>query len=86
MTDTNGRLCLGRPAVYQIEVQGRLTEVWSDWFDDMAVTVEDGKNWTVTMLVGALADQAALHGVLARIRDLGLPLLLVRYVESAEEG
>ena len=75
-------LCLNRSATYRIKVQGRLDRSWSDQFADMAVTVEcvdDG--WAITTLSGAVADQAALHGVLARIRDLGLPLLSVECLE-----
>ena len=78
----NRPLCLNRPATYQIKVQGRLDTCWSDQFADLAVTVEcvaDG--WAITTLSGAVADQAALHGVLTRIRDLGLPLLLVQCLE-----
>lgn len=72
-------------AIYQIKVQGRLGENWSAWFDGMAVTVEkSGHHTTITTLTGPVADQAALHGVLSRIRDLGLPLLLVQ-AECVEE-
>jgi len=72
-----------KPVVYQIEVQGRLDETWSTWFDGMAVTVgKSGSHKTVTTLAGPVTDQAALHGILSRIRDLGLPLLSVQRLEK----
>mgnify|MGYP003565769374 CR=1 FL=1 len=71
------------PATYRIEIQGRLDESWSFWFDDMAITIESGDGATiVTVLSGTVADQVALHGVLARVRDLGLPLLSVQRIEE----
>jgi hypothetical protein len=64
-------------------VEGRLGESWSDQFADMAITVETvTEGLAITTLSGAVADQAALHGVLVRIRDLGLPLLLVQRQET----
>ena len=64
--------------VYRIRVKGHLDPSWSDWFDGLTVTnVEDG----TTTMTGVLVDQAALHGLLARIRDLALPLVLVEWVE-----
>ena len=63
-------------------MQGRLDETWSDWFNNMTVTVESNDDHvTITTLTGSVADQAALHGLLARIRDLGLPLLAVQHLE-----
>ena len=63
---------------YRIHVDGHLDETWSDWFGGLAIQhQEDG----TTLLLGSLADQAALHGVLARIRDLALPLLSVHRID-----
>jgi hypothetical protein len=68
-------------AIYQIKVRGRLGETWSAWFDGMTITVEKCEHRaTITTLAGPVADQAALHGILSRIRDLGLPLLLVQHM------
>ncbi len=60
--------------VYEIRVGGQLDEGWSEWFDGLAITHEAEGD---TLLEGELADQAALHGVLAKVRDLGLRLLAV---------
>lgn len=69
---------LGGPATYRIEVEGRLDDSWSSGFDGMTLAVEQGEDGaTVTTLTGTVPDQPALHGLLARIRDLGLSLLLV---------
>jgi hypothetical protein len=65
------------PGRYEIRLKGHLDDRWADWFEGLTFTHEsDG----TTLLEGPLTDQAALHGVLNRIRDLGLPILLVRCV------
>ena len=59
---------------YEIRLQGHLAARWADWFDGLTLTHEiDG----TTVLRGSVTDQAALHGLLARVRDLGLPLIAV---------
>ena len=66
-------------AVYEIRVVGNLDLRWSDWFDGFSITpVGEGE----TLLIGTVADQAALHGLLHKIRDLGLPLLSVQRLEG----
>jgi hypothetical protein len=60
--------------IYHIRVKGNLDEKWADWFDGFVMT---SRNSGETLLSGAATDQAALHGVLGKIRSLGLPLLLV---------
>jgi hypothetical protein len=63
---------------YEIRVKGRLEPRWAAWFDGMTLTTgEDG----ITCIHGAVADQAALHGLLAKLRDVGLPLISVRNAE-----
>jgi hypothetical protein len=68
------------PARYEIRVDGVLDDRWADWFGGLQVT-SDG---TQTVILGLLADQPALHGVLAKIRDLGLCLISVRQVGPGE--
>jgi hypothetical protein len=78
-------LRLGQPAKYQIKIQGHLSQGWSDWFDGMVVSIErNGEGASTTNLTGTVADQPALHGLLARIRDLGLPLLLVKHLDDRD--
>jgi hypothetical protein len=67
----------GLPA-YEIRVTGRLDARWEAWFDGLEVTLDGGD----TLLTGPVMDQAALHGLLHRVRDLGLPLVSVTRVES----
>lgn len=62
---------------YRITVKGRLDQSWSSWFDNMALSFADGE----TTISGEVADQAALHGLLAKVRDLGLTLIDVHRVE-----
>ena len=69
------------PTDYEIIVKGHLGSYWSAWFEGLRITYEpDG----TSTLAGPLADQAALHGVLIKIRDLGLPLLAVATVAADE--
>ena len=67
------------PARYRIRIRGHLDPAWSTWFDSLTVT--QAENGT-TDLVGPLADQAALFGLLARLRDLGATLLLVEHLAA----
>ena len=63
-----------QPKVYQIRIRGHLGRRWTDWFEGLTVTLEEDGN---TLLNGPVVDQSALHGILKRVRDLGMPLLLV---------
>ena len=70
------------PVVYEIRVRGVLDTEWSDWFDRMTVSPQEVGD---TVLVGPVRDQSALHGILAKIRDLGLPLLWLSRRESSAD-
>ena len=60
--------------VYQIRIKGHLGRQWTDWFEGLTITLEDSGE---TLLTGAVVDQAALYGLLRKVRDLGMPLLSV---------
>jgi len=64
----------GAPSRYAIRIKGHLDDRWADWFEGMTLTREDNDT---TLLTGPVVDQAALHGMLKRVRDLGTPLLSV---------
>jgi hypothetical protein len=70
-----------RPAVYQLRIAGMLDQHWSPWFGALTVTHEDDD---CTSLTGAVVDQAELHGLLAKIRDLGVTLISDTVVNPAE--
>jgi hypothetical protein len=71
----------GQPVVYQIRIGGHLGSEWTDWFGGLAITLEDDGD---TLLTGPVVDQAALHGLLRRVRDLGIPLVSVSPVEHGQ--
>jgi hypothetical protein len=67
--------------IYQIRIKGHLVREWTDWFEGLTITLgEDGD----TLLTGPVIDQAALHGLLKKVRDLGLPLVSVVPVQLDE--
>ena len=70
-----------QPAVYQLRVAGLLDQHWSAWFGGLTVTHEDDGS---TSLTGAVTDQAELHGLLTKIRDLGVTLISVTVVDPAQ--
>jgi hypothetical protein len=69
------------PTVYQIRIKGHLDQGWSDWFDGLTIAFDDNGD---TLVSGPVADQAALHGLLKKVRDLGMPLLSVTCVEDSK--
>jgi hypothetical protein len=68
----------GQPLVYQIRIKGHLDRQWTDWFGGLTITLEDNGE---TLLTGPVVDQAALHGVLKKVRDVAMPLLSVNRVK-----
>jgi hypothetical protein len=66
-----------QPTAYQIRITGRLDPRWEEWFDGLTITLDGGD----TLITGPVVDQAALHGLLKRVRDLGMPLVSVSPVE-----
>jgi hypothetical protein len=67
-----------QPMIYQMRVKGHLGSDWTDWFEGWTITQEENGD---TLLTGPLADQAALHGLLKKVRDLGMPLISVNCLE-----
>jgi hypothetical protein len=71
----------GQPMVYQIRIKGHLGAQWTDWFGGLTITLENNGD---TLLTGPVIDQAALHGLLKKVRDLGMPLVSVSPVEPGQ--
>ena len=70
-----------QPVVYQIRLKGHLDSQWTDWFEGLTITLEEDGD---TLLTGPVIDQAALHGLLKKVRDLGMPLVSVVQVQLDE--
>jgi hypothetical protein len=71
----------GQPIIYRIRLQGHLDRQWTDWFEGLTITLEDNGE---TILTGPVVDQAALHGLLKKVRDLGMPLLSVTRIQPSQ--
>ena len=71
----------GQPMVYQVRLKGHLDRQWTDWFGGLTITLEDNGD---TLLTGLVTDQAALYGLLKKVRDLGIPLVSVNRVEPSQ--
>ena len=76
---------IGTPAsnaqYYEIRLEGQLDSQWTDWFGGLSISLDDNGD---TLLTGPVVDQAALHGLLKRVRDLGMTLIAVNQVQSQE--
>jgi hypothetical protein len=72
----------GQPTVYQIRIKGHLGHQWTDWFAGLTITLEENGE---TLLCGPVVDQAALFGLLRKVRDLGMPLIAVNPCASEKE-
>jgi hypothetical protein len=68
-----------QPQRYEIRIKGHLDDRWAEWFEGLTITLEENGD---TLLTGSVVDQAALHGLLKKVRDLGIPLLSVNLVQS----
>ena len=71
----------GEPLIYQIRIKGHLSREWTDWFGGLTITALDNGE---TLLTGAVVDQAALYGLLKKVRDTGLPLVSVSPVQPGQ--
>lgn len=69
------------PGLTEIRIKGHLADRWADWFDGLTIRREENGD---TLLTGPVIDQAALHSLLRKVRDLGLPLVSVRYVDPKQ--
>jgi hypothetical protein len=74
----NSPLDSGQPKIYQIRIKDHLSREWTDWFGGLTVTLEENGN---TLLTGPVIDQAALFGLLKKVRDLGMTLVSVNQVQ-----
>lgn len=79
--ELNSEIDPGQPLVYQIRIQGHLGREWTDWFGGLTIRLTDNGE---TLLTGPVVDQAALHGLLRKVRDLGVPLLSVSRVKPGQ--
>ena len=79
--DINSEIDPGQPGTYEIRIKGHLGRQWTEWFGGLDITLEDNGD---TLLTGAVVDQAALHGLLRKVRDLGMPLVSVSRKEHRQ--
>jgi hypothetical protein len=70
-----------KPGHYEIRIKGHLENRWADWFDGLTITLGDNGE---TQLTGPVVDQAALHGLLRKVRDLGMLLISVKRIEPGQ--
>lgn len=77
----NAQMHANQPVIYQIRIRGHLDQRWSDWFEGLTLMALANGD---TLLTGPVVDQAALYGILKKVRDLGLPLLAVNCVKPGQ--
>lgn len=82
MTERIPRFSLEQTAIYQIQVQGMISQGWLDYLDGLEITVDGKDGWAITTLTGSMIDQAALHGLLQKLYTLGLVLIKVERKEA----
>lgn len=80
---SNSKTDPGESVVYQIRIKGHLGSQWTGWFEGLTIMLEDNGD---TLLTGPVVDQAALHGLLRKVRDLGMPLVSVQALGSDQDG
>jgi hypothetical protein len=80
-TDLNPKTDANQPTIYEIRVKGHLGCQWTDWFGGLAITLEENGD---TLMTGPVVDQAALHRLLRKVRNLGMPLISVTRVEPGQ--
>jgi hypothetical protein len=79
--EINSEMNPGQPMVYQIRIEGHLGREWTDWFGGLAITALDNGE---TLLTGSVVDQAALYGLLKKVRDVAMPLISVVCVKAGQ--
>jgi hypothetical protein len=79
--EINTEIDPGQPMIYQIRIKGHLGREWADWFEGLTLTLEDNDE---TLLTGPVVDQAALHGLLSKVRDVAMPLLSVMRITPGQ--
>ncbi len=80
---SNGIKSLNQSMIYEIRIKGHLTLDWTDWFEGLVITQENNSD---TLISGPVMDQTALHGLLRKVRDLGVPLISVILVQPTQVG
>lgn len=86
MKQQHERIALDQSAVYQIQVQGMISQHWLGYFDDMEISVEGEDGTAITTLTGQVVDQAALYGMLQKMYTLGLVLVRVEREMKGEQN
>ena len=82
MEEHRQRITLEQPAVYEVQVQGLISQGWLDYFTDMQTEVDGEDGWAITTLSGCMRDQAELHGLLQKLYTLGMVLLKVERLNN----